>query len=105
MTVRAEQESEFRTVVYSLPDGAPEVPMPYGGGHLAPSHIRIKLNWQAHTGLCTGKARVFGKWRNPGGDLTDRLEDVEFRLDAHWAPDWVVDLVHAACPVGWKMER
>ncbi|MFF4338068.1 hypothetical protein [[Kitasatospora] papulosa] len=104
MTVRTEQASEFRTVVYKLPDSAPEVPLPYGGGHLIPSHIRIELSRHT-TGICTGKARVFGKWRNPGGDLTSDLEDAEFRLDGHWIPDWVAELIHAACPIGWQLSR
>jgi len=105
VTVRTVQASEFRTVVYELPDSAPEVPLPYGGGHLVPSHIRIELNWYASSGTCTGKARVFGNWRNPGGDLTKELQDAEFRLDAHWVPDWIADLIHAACPIGWNMSR
>lgn len=103
MTIRVAQASEFRTLVYNLPDGAPEVPLPYAGGHIVPSYIRIKFSWNADTGKCTGEARVFGMWRNPGGDVTKQLEDAEFRLDAHWVPDWVSEMIYSACPVGWKL--
>lgn len=77
MAVRAVQESEFRTIVFSLPDSAPEVPLRYGAGRLVPSHIRVKLERHQGASKCTGHARVFGKFRDPGGDLTDRLVDVD----------------------------
>lgn len=41
---------EFRTVVYELPDSAPEVSLPYRGGHLVPSRILIELRWYASSG-------------------------------------------------------
>lgn len=103
MTIRATPTSEFRTLVYALPDTAPEVPLPYGGGHILPSHIRIEISRMANTGRCSGKARVFGMWRDPGGDLTTELQDAEFRLDGHWAPDWVGAMIRSACPIGWKL--
>ncbi|MGY4936028.1 hypothetical protein ACWD7T_34055 [Streptomyces sp. 900116325] len=103
MAIRAVQVSEFRTIVLSLPDGAPEVPLPYGAGHLVPSHIRIKLTRQQNAAKCTGQARVFGKFRDPGGDLTDRLEDADFPGGVHWTPEWITEIIHSACPIGWTI--
>lgn len=105
MAVNAVHESEFRTYNFTLPDGAPEVELPYNVGHLVPIGVRIKLSRRSGEAECQGEARVFGKWRDRDGTMTEQLEDVVFPGGVHWTPQWVLDLMRRTCPVGWHLAR
>lgn len=102
--IRTRQLSEFRTVVLELPNGAPEVPLPYGAGLLVPTYIRIHYDhYYPPNERTTARARVFGSPRQPGKAKERGLVDVEFTHEAHWVPEWVTQLMRDACPIGWTL--
>lgn len=103
MTVRATPEAEFRQYNFTLPDGAPDVPLPYDARHIVPIALQIKMSRYPGKEECTAEARVFGHWKDRDGQTTKRLEDVTFPGGIHWTPDWVFQLIQSACPVGWRL--
>lgn len=104
MEVRTEQSVEYRTLLLGLPDGAPEVPMPYGVGALSPIGVHLKYTHAFEARRTSASARVYGYFREPRGELTNRLVDVTFEVGIFWAPEWIVRLAQSSCPIGWKLD-